>query len=100
LNDSYQTFERAFVEARLDEYATHHGLDEAGRREVGREFDMVTVQRKLKDAGRFVFIDRVRGNPGFLCFVEPTIEKVLGALERLAGDPELDLLHALLRRVL
>ncbi len=24
-------------------------------------FDLLTVQRKLKDAGRFVFIDRVRG---------------------------------------
>jgi len=100
LNDSYQSFDRAFVEARLDEYAGHHGLDAGGRRDVGREFDMVTVQRKLKDAGRFVFIDRVRGNPSFLGFVDPTIEKVFGALERLAGDAVLDRLHALLRRVL
>jgi hypothetical protein len=29
-------------------------------------FDLLTVQRKLKDAGRFVFIDRVKRNPGFL----------------------------------
>ncbi|MBE7481722.1 MAG: phosphotransferase [Polyangiaceae bacterium] len=100
LNDSYQSFDRAFVEARLDEYAVHHELDQAGRAAVGREFDTVTVQRKLKDAGRFVFIDRVRQNPSFLAFVEPTIEKVFGALERLAGDPTLDRLHALLRRVL
>ncbi len=27
-------------------------------------FDLLTVQRKLKDAGRFVFIDRVKGQPG------------------------------------
>ncbi len=47
----------------------------AGRRPVGpgsttaafrATFDLLTVQRKLKDAGRFVFIDRVRKNPGFL----------------------------------
>jgi len=99
LSDSYQSFDRAFIEARLDEYAAHLGLDSAGRADVGREFDMVTVQRKLKDAGRFVYIDRVRQNPSFLQFVEPTIEKVELALERLTGDPVLDRLHALLERI-
>jgi len=100
LSDSYQTFDRSFIEARLDEFAQHRGLDDLGRREVGREFDMVTVQRKLKDAGRFVFIDRVRGNPGFLPFVEPTIEKVRAALERLSDDAVLVRLQALLERLL
>jgi aminoglycoside/choline kinase family phosphotransferase len=100
LNDSYQSFSRAFIEARLDEYAHHHGLDEEGRKAVGYEFDMVTVQRKLKDAGRFVFIDRVRGNPGFLQFVEPTIEKVQLALDRLRHDPVLERLRVMLERLL
>ena len=49
--------------------------------ELGREFDLVTVQRKLKDAGRFVFIDRVKNNPSFLQFVEPTIAKVRASLD-------------------
>ena len=31
-------------------------------RELTGEFDLVTVQRKLKDAGRFVFIDRTKKN--------------------------------------
>lgn len=44
----------------------------------------MTVQRKLKDAGRFVFIDRQKNNPAFLKFVTPTIKKVGGALSRLA----------------
>ncbi|MBK7585729.1 MAG: phosphotransferase [Myxococcales bacterium] len=100
LNDSYQTFDRAFVDARLDEYAAHLALDAAGRAAVGREFDTVTVQRKLKDAGRFVFIDRVRGNPSFLGFVDPTIEKVFGSLDRLTGVPELERLSSLLHRLL
>jgi hypothetical protein len=59
LNDSYQEFDRAFVEARLDEFAAAAGLGKDERALLGREFDYVTVQRKLKDAGRFVFIDRV-----------------------------------------
>lgn len=100
LSDSYQTFTREFVEQRLDEYAEHLGLDERGRRDVGREFDLVTVQRKLKDAGRFVYIDRVRENPHFLQFVDPTIEKVRAALARLEGDAVLERLRELLERLL
>ncbi|HEY3821945.1 MAG TPA: phosphotransferase [Polyangiaceae bacterium] len=100
LNDSYQVFDRAFVEARLDDYAGARGLDAEGRRALGREFDRVTVQRKLKDAGRFVFIDRVKGNPSFLEFVEPTIAKVRASLARLTDDEDMRTLASLLARLL
>ncbi|HEX3346049.1 MAG TPA: phosphotransferase [Polyangiaceae bacterium] len=100
LNDSYQVFDRPFVEARLDDYAKARGLDAAGRAALGLEFDRVTVQRKLKDAGRFVFIDRVKGNPSFLEFVEPTVAKVRASLARLTGDDDMRALAALLDRVL
>ncbi|HEX3772308.1 MAG TPA: phosphotransferase [Polyangiaceae bacterium] len=100
LNDSYQTFDRAFVEARLDEYARESGLDAAGRAELGRDFDRVTVQRKLKDAGRFVFIDRVKKNPSFLKYVEPTIAKARKSLARLEDEKDMSALSQLLARVL
>jgi len=100
LNDSYQVFDRPFVEARLDDYAKVRGLDADGRASLGREFDRVTVQRKLKDAGRFVFIDRVKGNPSFLPFVEPTLAKVHASLARLSGDDDMRALASLLARVL
>ena len=45
------------------------------------------MQRKLKDAGRFVFIDRVKGNSSFLRFVLPTMSKVSIALENLRSEP-------------
>jgi aminoglycoside/choline kinase family phosphotransferase len=89
LCDSYQPFERAFVEERLDDYAAARGLDSGERRTLGREFDLLTVQRKLKDAGRFVFIDRRRGDPHFLPFVAPTLDIVANALERLSDVAEL-----------
>lgn len=85
LNDSYQEFDRAFVEARLDDFARASGLDAAERERVGFEFDLVTIQRKLKDAGRFVFIERVKHNPSFLRFVEPTIAKARASVARLAS---------------
>ena len=65
-----------------------------------REFDVVTVQRKLKDAGRFVFIDREKGNPSFLPFVEPTIHKARASLARLGEDPDMRSLAAVLDDVL
>jgi len=45
-------------------------------------FDLLTVQRKLKDAGRFVFIDRVKGNPGFLPSIPASLRYVREALAR------------------
>jgi N-acetylmuramate 1-kinase len=100
LNDSYQTFDRAFIEARLDEYVQAARLGAGARAELGREFDRVTVQRKLKDAGRFVFIDRVKKNDSFLKFVEPTIAKARASLARLADDEDMRVLGHLLTRVL
>jgi aminoglycoside/choline kinase family phosphotransferase len=101
LNDSYQEFDRAFVEARLAEYAASSGLPASESGKLVDEFDLVTVQRKLKDAGRFVFIDRMKNNPSFLKFVTPTIVKVGAALGRLAPrDPDMAALRDILRRAL
>jgi aminoglycoside/choline kinase family phosphotransferase len=97
LCDSYQPFDRSFVEARLDDYAGARALSPADRSALGREFDLITLQRKLKDAGRFVFIEQKRGDASFLPFVAPTLAIVEDALTRLAGVPELEALPAIVR---
>lgn len=89
LCDSYQPFDRSFVERRLDDYAAARSLAARERSALGREFDLLTLQRKLKDAGRFVFIERRRGDPSFLPFVAPTLDIVLDALARVSDSPEL-----------
>jgi aminoglycoside/choline kinase family phosphotransferase len=89
LCDSYQPFVREFVERCLDEYARTASLTPEDRLALGREFDLITVQRKLKDAGRFVFIERNKGDPSFLPFIEPTLDIVRQALDRLRDDPVL-----------
>jgi aminoglycoside/choline kinase family phosphotransferase len=99
LSDSYQVFERDFVEARLDDYARATGLMGEERAALGREFDRVTVQCKLKDAGRFVFIDRTKGNSSFLKFVEPTIAKVRASLARLSDEADMRALAGVLDRL-
>jgi aminoglycoside/choline kinase family phosphotransferase len=100
LSDSYQEFDRAFIDERLEEYAAHAGLDAAERKTLRREFDLVTVQRKLKDAGRFIFIHQRNGNPSFLPFVEPTIAKARAAMERLSDDHDMRELAAVIDRVI
>lgn len=101
LNDSYQNFDRTFVLERLEDYGVAASFSGQDFADLVREFDRVTVQRKLKDAGRFVFIDRERGNPAFLPFVSPTIVKVGASLARLApDDTDMASLLALLRRIL
>jgi N-acetylmuramate 1-kinase len=67
-------------------------LEEGPFREV---FDLLTIQRKLKDAGRFVYIDRVKRNPDFLGFVPAALRYAREAFARL---PELEELHRVLAR--
>jgi N-acetylmuramate 1-kinase len=97
LCDSYQPFSPAFVGARLDEYAETRGLGARDRAALEREFWLIAVQRKLKDAGRFVFIERKRGDPSFLPFVDGTLDMVLAALSELRDMDELRALEPLVR---
>ena len=101
LNDSYQEFDRPFVVARLNEFAAVAKLSAAEREALELQFDLVTVQRKLKDAGRFVYIDRVKQNSSFVRFVSPTVAKVKSSLARLsARDEDMRALGEILARVL
>lgn len=86
LNDSYVDVPFEVQRRIIARYAERRGLDEGA---LAREFDLVTVQRKLKDGGRFVFIDRVKGNPSFLPFVDASFGRVRAALARLPGHEEL-----------
>lgn len=63
LCDSYVSLEPSFQASMIDRYAALRRIDPGMLR---REFWWVALHRKLKDAGRFVYIDRVRGNPDFL----------------------------------
>ena len=87
LNDSYQAFSLDFIAKRLSDYLTYSGSPQSEMAQLRHEFDWMTVQRKLKDAGRFVYIDRVKGNSSFKRFVVPTVAKVRVAIDALKDDP-------------
>ena len=95
LRDSYIELAPPMVEALLEDYIQRGqaaGLpwcqDAAA---LTRQFYVQVVQRKLKDAGRFIFIDRVKGNPSFLPYYEPSLGYVDHALRQL-GSPHDELI--------
>ncbi len=55
----------------------------------------MTIQRKLKDAGRFVYIDQVKHNPSFLPHIPSSLQYVRNAFQQ---EPELKDFYELLKR--
>ncbi|MGZ3461757.1 MAG: aminoglycoside phosphotransferase family protein [Archangium sp.] len=85
LRDSYVELDRDFVDTMLDRYIATFG-EVTGERIDAKSFkaffDLLTIQRKLKDAGRFEFIHRVKGNPGFLVSIPASLRYVRDAFKR------------------
>lgn len=93
LRDAYIQLDEALVDDLVDYY-----LDQLAERRFvwtnraafRRLFDLTSIQRNLKAAGRFVYIDRVKGNPKFLA----DIPRVLSYVKRnLQKYPELETLR-------
>lgn len=91
LCDSYVRLDPGLQESMIARYAAarRFSLDE-----VRREFWIVALHRKLKDAGRFVYIDRKRSKSSFLQWYPQSLAYVGRALGRLPGFEALtELLH-------
>lgn len=80
LCDSYVDLEEPLQVRLVQYYARQVGVEPEP---LLRAFWAVAAHRKMKDAGRFVFIDRVRGNPMFLRHFPQSIQYVDRALGRL-----------------
>jgi aminoglycoside/choline kinase family phosphotransferase len=92
LRDSYVALSPTLLDELVAYFVERAGLD---AERFGRLFDLQVVQRKLKDAGRFVFIDRVKKNPSFLVHIPNSLAYVARSLVRL---PELAPLREILAR--
>lgn len=91
LCDSYVDLDLGLQESMIERYAAMRQIDPEV---LKREFWLVTLHRKLKDAGRFIFIDRVRGNPSFLRWYPQSLVYVSRAIDQV---PEFMALGELLR---
>jgi aminoglycoside/choline kinase family phosphotransferase len=93
LRDAYIALDDVLLDGLIVEYLDRMGTAGAGlgaglsdRAAFRRLFDLTSIQRNLKAAGRFVYIDRVKKNPKFLA----DLPRVLGYVRRnLAKYPEL-----------
>jgi N-acetylmuramate 1-kinase len=86
LRDSYVELKVDFVHAMLDEYIVE--FEKASREKIDSKafknfFTKLTVQRKLKDAGRFQFINDVKKNPGYLVSIPASLRYVKSAFDAL-----------------
>ena len=82
LCDSYVALDLDLQESMIDRYAALRRIEP---RVLHEEFWWVTLHRKLKDAGRFIFIDRVRRNPDFLRWFPQSLIYVDRGLRRSEG---------------
>jgi len=89
LRDAYIELPDPVIDELLEYYVelvARHGVVLADRPAFRRLFDLTSIQRNLKAAGRFVYIDCVKKNPNFLA----DIPRTLGYVRRnLAKYPEL-----------
>lgn len=93
LKDAYIELDDAVVDALVEHFLDRLaglGVKVGDRAAFRRLFDLTSIQRNLKAAGRFVYIDRVKHNPKFLA----DIPRVLGYVRRnLSKYPELGTLR-------
>lgn len=98
LRDAYIELDEALIDRLinryLDQMAAHRQVW-TNREAFRRLFDLTSIQRNLKAAGRFVYIDRVKGNPKFLADIPRTLGYVRRNLRKYS---ELEPLRKLLSR--
>jgi N-acetylmuramate 1-kinase len=81
LRDAYIALDEKLVDGLIVYYIESMAAQDhrfADRFAFRRLFDLMSIQRNLKAAGRFVYIDRVKHNPKFLA----DIPRVLGYVKR------------------
>jgi len=86
LRDSYVQLDFNLIDRLIDRYLAgcrSAGLERPEKADLLDRFHRMTLQRKLKDSGRFVFIDRVKKNPGFLPFIRHSLRYVSEAFDHL-----------------
>jgi aminoglycoside/choline kinase family phosphotransferase len=83
LRDSYVELPPAEVDAHVAWFSEQIGRPADDFR---RLFVLQALQRKLKDTGRFIYIDRVRKNPNFLRWVPTSLRYVAAALKEAPSE--------------
>ena len=82
LRDSYVVLDEALIDRLIAYYLETSGGEPQDPTAFRRLFDVTSLQRNLKAAGRFVYIEKVKGRPTHLPYVAPTLRSVRRNLEK------------------
>jgi hypothetical protein len=85
LRDAYIELDESLIDRLIDRFLDRmakHQEVRTNRESFRRLFDFTSIQRNLKAAGRFVYIDRVKGNPNFLADIPRVLNYVKGNLQK------------------
>lgn len=85
LCDSYISLAPELQTSLIHVYTERMGFSRTDAALFEKAFWWVALQRKLKDAGRFIFIDRERKNPAFLRYYIPSLTYALRALDSIGS---------------
>jgi len=92
LRDSYVTLDETLLDRLIAYYLASTNYPPQDPAAFRRLFDVSGFQRNLKAAGRFIYIEKVKGRPTHLPYVTPTLRsarRVLGAYSDFAELHEL-----------
>ncbi|HNT26806.1 MAG TPA: phosphotransferase [bacterium] len=95
LRDSYVELSADELDHLLDHYWRYNEVARESLPDAAafrRLFFLQTLQRKMKDAGRFIYLHQVKGKEWFVPFVRPSLFYVRDALVRLGLDDLRELL--------
>lgn len=82
LRDSYVELDWDLAEGLIQYYNEKSAQLTNSQTHKLTNFHLVTLQRKMKDAGRFIYIDRVKKNPGFLQYIPATLRYIENAFKQ------------------
>lgn len=100
LRDAYVTLPEELIDELVEYYLLKKEKDDhqsINRLQFRYLFDLVSLQRNMKAAGRFVFIDQVKKNPNFLKYVPKALNDISTNLKKY---PELKAFRSVLVRYL
>ena len=100
LRDAYMTLPEDLIDGLIDYYIDQKEQKEKttiNHRQFRYLFDLVSLQRNMKAAGRFIFINLVKKNPDFLRYVPKALKDISVNLNKY---PELKALKSALSRYL
>ena len=96
LRDAYVDLTDDFVDQMLEYYLSKSPYASAGFRDI---FTLVSIQRMLKAAGRFRYINLVKGNDKFMKYIPPLLQRVKRLSLSYNSDPPLGILAEVMDRI-